>query len=177
VTSLKLASVSFLVGLAATLCGCPGDGDGSARCDSITGGGSAVSSTGPASDAAAAADGSLNSYGALMLTAASQSGTLRATAQDGVVFPAGSRAGVFASYLNQGSNATLIRTYLDGVLVETSVPGSTIFEPTEGGTPAHVYSGLVTSAPFDAVEFAETDNGSNGTAEYRVYEICSDGHV
>jgi hypothetical protein len=163
------------------LSGCGGDGGGaggSAACDSITGGTSSVTSTGPASNPAAAADGDLYSYGTLLLTATSQSGTIRATAQDGVVFPAGSRAGAFVTYLNQGSsNATLFRTYLDGVLVETESPGSGIFDPTDSGTGATFYSGFVTSAPFDAVEFSEIDNGANGTAEYRVYEICSDGRA
>lgn len=174
-----------IVLLATALAGCGGGGAGggggavtSAACDSITGGGSTVSSTGPATDAADAADGSQYTYGILELTSTSQTGTLRATAQDGVVFPAGSRAGAFAEYLNQGSsNVTSIRTYLDGVLVESSSPATSIFDPTDGGIPAAVYTGFVTSAPFDAVEFSEVDNGANGTAEYRVYEICSDGHA
>jgi hypothetical protein len=155
-----------------------GEGGGSAVCDSITGGGSTVTSTGPAFSVADAADGSLYSHGELRLTTASQSGSIRATAQDGVVFPAGSVAGVFSTYMNQGtSNATLIRTYLEGVQVETASPLAVIFEPTEGGTGAEFFVGFETSQPFDAVEFSETDNGANGTAEYRVYEICSDGHV
>lgn len=169
---------AFALALLLAACGSGGGGGGNVACDSITGGGSTVTSTGPAVNAAKAADGDLGSYGALHLTATSQSGTIRATAQDGVVFPAGSRVGAFVSFLNQGnSNATTIRTYLDGVLIENGDPGSGFFDFTGGGTPADFYTGFVASAPFDAVEFSEIDTGGNGTAEYRVYEICSDGHV
>jgi hypothetical protein len=152
-------------------------GGGSVACDSITGGGSTVSSTGPAVNPDKAADGDLHSYGALVFSP-SGTGTIRATAQDGIVFPAGSRVGAFVTYLNQsGSNATTLRTYLDGILVESENPGSGFFDPTYGDTPAGFYTGFVTSAPFDAVEFSEVTSGGTQTSEYRVYEICSDGHV
>ena len=155
-----------------------GLGGGGVSCDSITGGAATVTSTGPAVDAGDAADGNLYSYGALELTTLEQSGSIRATAQDGVVFPAGSRAGVFTSYLNQGtSNATTLRTYLNGVPVETASPLAVSFEPAYGSTGAEFYLSFETSQPFNGVEFAETDNGANGTAEYRIYEICSDGHA
>jgi hypothetical protein len=155
-----------------------GGGGGNVACDSITGGDSMVTSTGPAANVGDAADGNLYSYGALQLTTAEQSGSIRATAQDGVVFPAGSRAGVFTSYLNQGtSNATTLRTYLNGVPVETASPLAWSFEPAYGGTGAEFYLSFETTQPFNAVEFAETDNGANGTAQYRIYEICSDGHA
>lgn len=161
--------------------GCGGGGSGGsggavAACASISGGTSSVTSTGPASNTSAAVDGDLFSHATLALTSSSQSGSIRATAQSGVVFPAGSRAGVFASLLNQGTaNVTMIRTYLNGALVESRSPANAIFEQPNGDTGAGLYIGLVTTAPFDAVEFAETDNGANGTTDYRVYEICSDG--
>jgi hypothetical protein len=164
--------------LAAALSGCGGGGGGgSVACDTITGGASSVSSTGPASNPGRAADGDLGSYGALVFSP-SGSGTIRATAQDGVVFPAGSRVGAFVSFLSQsGSNATSMRTYLDGILIETGDPATGFFDPTYGDTAAGFYVGFEASAPFDAVEFAEVTSGGTQTSEYRVYEICSDGHV
>lgn len=171
------SGLAFLAGMLAG-CGGPGGGGGGGgvACDSITGGASTVSSTGPATNPGKAADGDLYSYGALVFTP-SGSGTIRATAQDGVVFPAGSRVGAFVSFVNQsGSNATTVSTYLDGVPVESKNPGNGIFEPAFGGTGADLYTGFVASAPFDAVEFSEVTSGGTQTSEYRVYEICSDGH-
>jgi hypothetical protein len=168
---------------AALLSGCGaggsgGGGGGSVACDSITGGDAAVTSTGPATNPDDAADGSLYSYGVLQLTSTAQTGSIRATAQSGVVFPAGSRAGVFTSYLNQGtSNATSLRTYLNGVPAETASPLAMSMEPAYGGTGAEFYLSFETAQPFNAVEFSETDNGANGTAHYRIYEFCSDGHA
>lgn len=158
------------------LAGCGGGGGGgSASCASITGGGSTTRSSGPVENPAAAADGSLSSYANFRPTPTAQSGSVRAIAQDGIVYPAGSQAGAFAAFLNQGSsNSTSLRTYLDGRLVETSSPANLSVDFSEDG---HFYISFRTSVPFDAVEFAETDSGSSARAEYRVYELCSDGHV
>lgn len=161
--------------MAALLAGC-GGGGGSSRCDSITGGGATVTASGPIDNRAAAADGNLGSHASLRLRSTAQTGSVRATAQSGIVYPAGSVAGAFVSFLNQGSNITGIRTYLNGMMVESATPGANfIFEPASGGTGAELFVGFTTRAQFNAVEFVETDNGSSGNAEYRVYELCSDG--
>lgn len=164
---------AFLLSIV-TACGGGGGGSSdSALCDSITGGGATVTSSGPVSNSNAAADGDLGTYAALNLSVTSQTASVRATAQDGIVYPAGSKAGAFVLYANQGSaNVTTIRTYLNGAPVEASTPGTSIFEPAGPG----FYSGFTATAPFNAVEFNETDNGTSGSPDYRVYEICSDAH-
>ena len=175
-TSIVLAVLSSACG------GGSGSGDdggkgggGQVACNSITGGGSRVTSSGPVSNPGAAADGDLNSYATLNINTASQTASIRATAQSGIIFPSGSRAGAFVTFGNQqGSNATVVRTYLRGVMQETSTPANAIFDFAGSGTDANLYTGFTTSRQFDAVEFSETDNSA--APVYRVYEICSDGH-
>lgn len=172
--SLFASLVALGVGISGCSGGGSGGGSGSVRCDSITGGGAEVSTTGPVSNANAAADGDLYSAARLNINASSQSATVRATAQTGIVFPAGSFASVFVTFNNQGGNVTLLRTYLEGALVETANPVAVTFEPANGGTGAELFLGFRTNAPFDALEFFESDDGSSGAPDYRVYEICSD---
>src|SRR5690349_16729852 len=122
--------------LIAGLCGCNsgggggGDDDafGGIHCAGLTGAtataGNVCNGTCNAPSTAAAVDGDLNTYGILDATAQT-SGTLRlrATAQDGVSYPAGTPAAVvYGVVRTRGSSlntAETITTYLDGVLQET----------------------------------------------------------
>jgi hypothetical protein len=182
---MSLVRLTLTVFSMIVLAGCDNDTD-SAECDSIRGGDSQVSTTGPVTDAQAAVDGNLNSFAPMNLgqtvdeQPAADAASIRATAQEGIVYPAGSRAGVFVTMNNPGpSDIALVRTYLDDQLVETASPGNTISEPAQRGTDAQRYFGLTTSAPFDAVEFSASTTPEEGAAppDYRVYEICSDGEV
>ena len=154
------------------------DDSNSTRCDSISGGNSSVSTEGPVSNAGAAVDNDLESFASLNLSTASRTASIRATAQEGVAYPAGARAGAFVTMRNQGSsNATTVRLFMEGTLVEQSNITNSINDPTAEGTAAERYVGLTSSVTFDAVELVQTDNGSSVTPTYQVHEICSDGAV
>lgn len=180
--SLTRSSVAGLA-LLVLLSGCKG-GNSGAYCASITGGNSQLSSscTGCTLDhEAAAADDNLYSSADAHAVAASVSITQRATAQDGVVYPAGSSPGVFYTGNTTGCSncAVTVSTYLDGVLQEsnsgvnnTSVDGR--------GSPAQLYTSIETLMPFDAVEISASGSVSGIGGDDVVlatYEICSNGGV
>lgn len=190
------------------------NGPVTAGCNSITGGKAKVSSViepGCArcsvKAANAAADDQAKTFASLSVLSSSvfQGVSIRATAQPGIVFPAGGRAGVFFSLPNNnpkgenldsgGSTALGIGTYLRGQLQEsaglnTSAPlqnvssGSYNF-PGGDALPKH-YTYIETTKPYDAVELYVSDTQVRvrkqgqvdvGSAPYKVYEVCSDGFV
>lgn len=162
----KLVAGSFA---AMGIVACNGGGGPAARtgCQSITGGLSTVTSTGSVANTGAAADGNAASYASATFSPASQSASVTATAQDGVVYPAGSRAGAFVTQLNQGTaSTTTVTTLLDGRPVDSSSPASNASEDD--------FSGLIATGPFDAVRVSFTDTGDAVGSDYRVFEICSD---
>ena len=171
-------------GLATMFAGCGGGGSESgAYCSSINGGRAelAASCAGCTIDRqTAAVDGNLDSAAAAVATTggANPAATLRATAQPGIVYPAGSNAGVFFTpYSNVCDTCSVtISTYLDGVLQESR---SGVSNSTGSGSKAAVYSAVNALRPFNAVEIvasglvAPPPTGSGRLVD--VYEICSDG--
>jgi len=188
-----------------TLTACGGDGGGGiltggndsgtrtiASCDSILG--ATVASTpcpGCTIDGASkVADDDGYSYAAVDVPqAAPEAGAmLRATAPDGVVFPAGEWAGVFLTSPSgggvvdtNGSNSVQLRTYLDGVLQETDAVNNRIQYLPRGDSSdlPHMFVSFHTSREFDAVE-AVIGNGDatvGGPTLWKVHELCSNGWV
>jgi hypothetical protein len=173
--------------LVATLSACSGGGGdggddafGGINCAGLTGATATASNvcngTCNAPATAAAADGDLNTYAILDATAQT-SGTLRirATAQDGVSYPAGTPAAVVYGIVRGGgtslNTAETISTYLDGVLQETGTAntgfGSTN-EDVAGGRRA-----IVTNTAFDAIELSYAQSGGTADVEVRIYEFCT----
>lgn len=179
---------SACVGVLLTACG-GGDGEDNggeisptskAHCESITGGASSLTATCDGctiSNQERAADGDLDTpaIATVELTAASATMIIRATAQDGVVFPAGSHPGVFFTGLRSSCDTcgTTIRTFLQGEEQE-SQPGFTNTDTTEAAS-EHV-SFFEATMPFDAVEIEDAGVVTPGVEDtiYRVYEICSE---
>jgi hypothetical protein len=180
---LAIASLSVL------LCACSGGDDsgqpGPAACASLNTGRSHIdrSCTGCGiANEGDVADGSLFSFADVMLNGSYAEASIRA-GNGGAMLPAGTRAGAFYTsrvQLNSTVQGTAfgVRTYLQGALVEDST-GQVTIEDTQGGTDAELFASLVTTAPFDAVEFVMTYAGAEqvSTADIRVYEVCSDGHI
>jgi hypothetical protein len=167
----KTCSIALAGAFAATLLAACGGSSGpqgaSGACASITGGLATVEATGDVTRPAAAADGDFASHASASFTPLSQFASITATAQPGVVYPAGSVAGAFIHQLNQGTaSSTTITTLLDGQPVDSSSPASNAHDGD--------FSGVVASAPFDAVRVSFTDTGEGAGADYRVFEICSD---
>jgi len=160
-------------------------------CSPVGGGGATVSSScvncprDAASNPGLAIDTDLTTAAGLTMfhqddIAAQQSQiTLRGTAQSGLVFPAGSKAGL-AVGLPTGQNvrySASVATYLGGAQQESRavVVGHT------GATNGELqYFGFDAAQPttraFDAVELSisETTPGLE-RHDYRVFEVCSDG--
>ena len=112
---------------------------------------------------------------------------LRATAPEGVTFPAGSDAGVFLTDPSGGAvanvsngNSVELRTYLDGVLQETdAINNRTQNLPGNDPDLPRMFVSFHTSREFDAVE-AVIGNGDatvSGATAWKVHEICSHGWV
>ena len=171
----------------AMVAGCGGSGgsggsSSGAYCDSIRGGGAQfmASCTGcTLSSQNAAVDGNLDSAAEAVATTGGVNplATLRATAQPGIVYPAGSRGGVFfTAYSNVCDTCSItINTYLGGVLQETQSGANNSGGPGSGA----FYSAVNSLRPFDAVEIvasgvvAPPPTGSGRVVD--VFEICSDG--
>jgi hypothetical protein len=93
---------------------------------------------------------------------------VRATAQDGVVFPSGQYPGVFL-HGPGGTWSMQVRTFLDGQLQEeTSLSSESSNEEHSTGT------GLKASKPFDAVEVFVANDEDGDPATIEVSELCSD---
>lgn len=183
----------------------PTPGTKTAYCESIIGG-STVSTTFSQGcldcdivDEAKVADDVARSFASLTINDAppTQGGSIRVTAQSGVVFPAGQEAGAYITIPDQpggtqvqllSSNAIAIKTYLAGALQEET---SALAEPrvklqAVSGDPElpESYVSFTTSKVFDAVELfisnSQTTIGTEGVSQtppYKVYELCSDGGV
>jgi len=167
-----------------------------AFCDSISGGGAKVtSSVDPGcigcsiSNLLAAADGDLSTSASVQIgiEIPTEGASIRATAQPGVVFPAGNHATAAVTENLGGTTLTILdsglelRTYLGGVLQETA---SDLHEYDcatcgPGSTPYSAVS-FRTTKQFDAVElFMDPGTNSSGLTgpNFEVFEICSNsGH-
>jgi len=115
---------------------------------------------------------------------------LRATAPDGVVFPAGEWAGVFLTRPNaggtidaNGGDTVQLRTYLDGVLQETDVDAvnkrNEYLPRGDSSDLPQMFVSFHTSREFDAVEavIGSGDATIGGPTLWKVHELCSDGWV
>lgn len=176
-----------LVLTALLLAGCDSGGGGhggSARCVSLNTSRSFIDSNCVGCSTANpgdVADGSLYSFADVTLEGSNAQATIRA-GNGGSMLPGGTRAGAFYTsrvQLNdvvQGTSFEL-RTYLNGALVETAADRR--FDDAGSGTDAEQFVSFQTTAPFDAVEVVLIYTGAEqvSSADIRVYEICSDGHV
>ena len=123
-------------------------------------------------DAAKGADGDFNSAAVFMGGGPStQTATVRATAQSGIVFPAGSNPGVIFENAGNTYYSLTITTYLAGAVQETG----SICGLCGHGQPGYQKSNFTATKAFDAVEVAlgSTQNGDVGTVTQKVFEICS----
>lgn len=165
-------------------------------CDEITGGQTQVQSSADqaclncaSSENEQAIDGADATFATLHLeTGLSGTLSLRATAQPGLVYPAGSRPGVsFSAPQNESNIEVVIRTYLGGVEQEQDCEQSAHFDDT-----GRLVVGIEATKPFDALEatlqrrnaeLANTDCGvsvlsaSNPNdvvrpVQLRVHEFC-----
>ncbi|MDP3857850.1 MAG: hypothetical protein Q8Q73_08835 [Stagnimonas sp.] len=187
----------------------------SARCDSIHGGGAQLAQqVDPGcldcaiGNAAAAGDDQAGTFAEMAVNSAlyPQGAALRATAQDGIVYAAGQRAGAFLTLPDGGdggaviqtgiSSALELRTYLDGVEQERAISAElpvaasganayySVWNFPGGEELPNQYLFLTASKPYDAVELFYSNNqntagadGLSGTDPLQVYELCSDGEV
>lgn len=167
--------------LALILAGCSGSSDGSGHCNAITGGATQVDAPGSCTGCTAtnphlAIDGNTVSAATLVIeTAGSGTMHLRAIAQDGVVYAAGTRLSVFAESVFDGeatSHTVELRTYLDGVATGDSRQLTGINGVRGGGLARDQYF-LETTSAFDAAELAHTQSTSTGDITYQIYEFCT----
>jgi hypothetical protein len=181
-----------LLTLTASLAGCiagdsPPDaaaGYGDYYCYYMDGGGARVSvQIDPAclgckvDSASLALDGQVASFARLHFPdGAAGAITLRATAANGLAFPAGSRAGVLAGF-SRGNllDAPVLRTFLHGALQEERAqpdPPVTARAPDD----EEQFYGLTTTQPFDAVEFSFQQAAPLTGLELvvRLHEFCRD---
>lgn len=174
----------WVVSTAALLAACSGGSDGptTAGClATLTGGGTQIDGDVSAcpdcsfEDGAFAIDDSAASFARLELGAGGGAAAVRATAQAGVVYPAGQYAGVVAYFPKSSTpNANVniaVRTYLGGVLQEQVSSSTSVIGNVDGAGEDTRYGGLTGSA-FDAVEALVTVNGLPQTV--RFYDFCAD---
>lgn len=184
-TSLLALATSTLV------LGCGGGGKSDQEraaaisCQAVTGGGTSVSVTNTCTNCSSSAEGaaidgdSRSAARLAMNTAASGSIAIRVTAQDGVVYPAGTLAGLILQAQTDGNHTSqnfTVSTYLDGAATgDTAQVGptngvgggsATNFGPQKGSTG--------TLLPFDAIEFAYTQTSGTDSITLSVYEFCTD---
>ncbi|MES2684591.1 MAG: hypothetical protein V4650_13810 [Pseudomonadota bacterium] len=126
------------------------------------------------SEAAAAIDGDLATAADLVVNGAApaQGVALRATAQAGLIFPAGRLAGVFYSAPAGTTQSTMvtISTLAGGVVQESTSSNNT--SGISGGRSRN-FTGIRTSKPFDAVEIFINNNQAETDPTFRVFEFCS----
>ncbi len=185
---LKRAATVVTAALFMSACGGGGGGGSNGGgnllqgCRPISGGSTATSmsvSSGcvgcNVSNAAQAIDGNGSTFATLNMPASSAgSVTLRATAQSGIVFPAGSLAGMVHS-ISYGTSAGLVIslvTYAGGVQREqfnfNSGGGSSTQDPASPGRVSYT-----TTQQYDAIELNFTRASGAGIVEARVHEFCS----
>lgn len=148
----------------------------------LTGGGTTVTASDSGcpncsvSDAANSIDTSNQTFSGLNFDVAGGQLSLSAKAQDGVVFPAGNYAGVYAFFpkidgSGYSSISMSINTYLDGNLQQTVDTKTTNIGNIDGNGRDAFFGGN-TSAPFDEVEIEVNASGAESTI--RVYDFCAD---
>lgn len=183
--TIKMSPISAVVLL---LAACSGSGGGGSNdnllhgCQPISGGGTQTSSTASPTctdcgvdSEAQAIDGDGGTYATLQMPAnAGGTVTLRATAQDGIVYPSGSLAGMVHSIAygtSTGLSITLV-TYLDGTQQEqfnfNNGVGSSNQQPDQPGR-----ASWTTTSEYDAVELNFTRVAGSGEVMARVHEFCS----
>lgn len=183
---LLLVSALSVAGCGGGGNGYGGGGNGTASCTSITGGGTAVSTSISAgcancsiSNEGAAADGDLSTSATMTVNnaPAGQGAAIRVTAQGGVVFPAGQRAGAVVSVPSgTAQNYTVtIRTYLTGALQESDSSDNSGGGCGFCGGHGFSFDGFTTTKQFDAVEVFINNTQAGGTPNFGVAEVCSDG--
>lgn len=177
--------LALTTALALSACGGGGGGDSGnllMGCSPITGGGTSTQqSVSPGcagcgvNAPASAIDGSGVSFANLQMPAgAAGTVTLRAVAQNGVVFPAGTLAGMVhsISYGTSSALAISVRTYAMGVQQESfnfnSGAGSSDMDPAQPGRVS-----FSTQTQFDAVELDFTRTGGTGEVNARVHAFCA----
>lgn len=178
----RLIGLTAVLALSACGGGDSGGGDLLMGCSPITGGGTSTQqsiSPGCAgcavSSSSNAIDGSGSSFANLQMPGGS-AGTvsLRAVAQDGVVFPSGTLAGMVhsISYGTSSALAISLRTYLMGAQQESfnfnSGAGSSDMDPSQPGRVSYR-----TQMQFDAVELDFTRTGGTGEVNARVHAFCA----
>lgn len=153
------------------------------NCAAISGGGTqatqSVQCTGAAcagNNKDAAIDNNLGTFATLQMGAGAVGRVrLRATAQEGIVYAAGTPAAVvYGIQRSQGTSQNTVETistYLNGILQETGNASSTS-GVTSGDKPAGRRA-VGTSLPFDAIEFSYDQTGGTATVEVQVYEFCT----
>ena len=126
-------------------------------------------------NAAAAIDGDTDSAAQLVVNGAApaQGVALRATAQSGLIFPAGQLAGVFYSAPAGTVQNTVITisTFSGGLVQETT--SSNNMSGVSGGRSRN-FTGIRTSKPFDAVEVFINNTQMESDPTFQVFEFCSD---
>lgn len=100
---------------------------------------------------------------------------IRATAQTGVLYPAGSFAGAFMRIPRSYSPGSVwsISTYKGGVMQETRSTRNAAGDDPANPSGVDSLYGLTTTMDFDSVGISFTGGSSNTNDEIRIYEFCS----
>jgi hypothetical protein len=155
----------------------PGNAAAGPICMSMAGGGVRVEASADCAGcgvgaAGAAIDGDFASYASMQVVRGGAT-RLRATAQPGIVYPAGNAAGIAAAEIFDISELT-ISTFLAGERQEATIAAPHLY------TGAMQFFGFTTLLPFDAVEVEfrflapGTSNVTRDDSMQAVYEFCSD---
>ena len=176
ISNVRLAASVLMFALA-------GQAVAATQCTSITGGGTKVSSAligacqGCAIvDAAKAIDGNLSTFATITVPVAIEGGfSLRATAQRGIAFAAGSNPGAVVQIVKTTSaeieTRGIVRSYLGNAIQNEKTFGSSILGINGVGGQSGVFT-LPASKTFNAVEYL-VDGSFNGHV-VKVFEFCSD---
>lgn len=183
--SKTLIALPMIATLAA--CGGGSDSNGSAEllrgCSPIAGGNTTVQTSVSAtclncsvSSASNAIDGNGTTFATMSMPSNSGgSTTIRAVAQPGVVFAAGTVAGSVDSIeYGQSTGLTIsLTTFANDIQQETfnfNFAGSGVRERSSTNTSR---TGFTTTLQYDAVEVNFTRTGGNGSVQARVHALCS----
>ena len=101
---------------------------------------------------------------------------IRATAQSGIIYPAGTFAGLIYGQRTSGSQTSqtyTVRTYLNGVLTGDTGSVGPINGVGGGGDSSPQSSNINTRQQFDAVEFVYSQTTSAAALNIDVYEFCT----
>ncbi len=126
-------------------------------------------------------DGNLDTIATLTAGATNGGGSIRGTAQAGVVEPSGKVAGIYITTPSSGTLTVTINTYLSGAKQEGQqvdqevygnaaaqhcTPGQVCEDKSDGATS---YYGLNTTKTFDAIEAVLSWSGPN---PLQIHELC-----